>query len=623
MKKLILTCNLILCAFILLNAQSVPQGINYQAVARDLDGNLLINQELLIQVSLLPDDKEGNIFYSELHDVETNSLGLFTLIVGQGKVNSGTFSKVPWSETEIWMEIALYNDELKLFQRLGATKLMAVPYAFHAGSAEQLLNTQEAERSSGIYWSIAGNSGTHPDFTFIGTTDYKDFVMKTNGSEVIRLTADGEVVISGNVTAPAFYGDGSNLTGININDADSDPTNELQDWSTLPGIPTNIDLDVSDDFTGDFTDLQNIPVGLLDGDQVNDDDSDPTNELQTIVSDQAGNLITPGNDLGAFLNYGSIIRNLTSLERDQIINPGLGVIIFNTDEDCLNFYSSTGWRSICGNAISSGGDAMLGSTFTDFDNGNGETFNQNLACGGKLISVSNCNTVNGASIIDDSNTDGIEYYLPKTSSGLSEDYHLVEINGQCWFAENLQEDPSIFQDMPNLFNSVSDDNGWWYGFFGDDNGQSGLPSDPPMNYDEREGFLYQWKSTMNGETGERMQGACPTGWHVPSDCEWMYLEHGLGMSISDQLANGHNRNDGQVGMDLKDGGMSGFKGLFSGYVQDNTFNFLGRGMFGNFWTSTDEVGSVAVRRYIQTGYDGVDRIHAGKAWAYSVRCLKD
>ena len=44
----------------------------------------------------------------------------------------------------------------------------------------------------------------------------------------------------------------------NPNDADSDPTNELQDWNSLPGIP----------------------IDIADGDNVDDADSDPTNELQ-------------------------------------------------------------------------------------------------------------------------------------------------------------------------------------------------------------------------------------------------------------------------------------------------------------------------------------------------------
>jgi hypothetical protein len=36
----------------------------------------------------------------------------------------------------------------------------------------------------------------------------------------------------------------------NVDDADADPTNELQNWSNLPGVPANIDTDATDDFSG-------------------------------------------------------------------------------------------------------------------------------------------------------------------------------------------------------------------------------------------------------------------------------------------------------------------------------------------------------------------------------------
>ena len=68
----------------------------------------------------------------------------------------------------------------------------------------------------------------------------------------------------------------------NVNDADADPTNELQNWSNLPGIPAD----------------------LLDGDDVDDADADPMNEIQDISL--AGNnlSITSGSsvDLSGYLD---------------------------------------------------------------------------------------------------------------------------------------------------------------------------------------------------------------------------------------------------------------------------------------------------------------------------------
>jgi hypothetical protein len=98
-----------------------------------------------------------------------------------------------------------------------------------------------------------------------------------------------ELEVVGQVKAESYIGDGSLLSGINVNDADSDPSNELQNWSNLPGIPTGFSdgVDhVADGDTSATNELQNwstlpgIPGDIMDGDQVNDADSDPSNELQ-------------------------------------------------------------------------------------------------------------------------------------------------------------------------------------------------------------------------------------------------------------------------------------------------------------------------------------------------------
>lgn len=68
-----------------------------------------------------------------------------------------------------------------------------------------------------------------------------------------------------------------NVINDEVDDADNDPTNELQEWSTLPNIPA------------DFAD--NV-------DDVDDADADPTNELQTLS--RSGSTISLSNGGGSF-----------------------------------------------------------------------------------------------------------------------------------------------------------------------------------------------------------------------------------------------------------------------------------------------------------------------------------
>jgi len=83
-----------------------------------------------------------------------------------------------------------------------------------------------------------------------------------------------------------------------------------------------------------------------------------------------------------------------------------------------------------------------GGDLTTIKNPQGEAFSTNTTCANKNISLSPCNTTMGV-VADGTSPSGNKLYKwPKTASGLSKDYNLVEINGQCWFADNLEEKPS-------------------------------------------------------------------------------------------------------------------------------------------------------------------------------------
>jgi len=200
MKKLFTTLFITFLALAAI-AQSVPQGMKYQAVARDHQGQILADQEINLRIDLVLDGKAKDKVYTETHQVTTNELGLFAITIGQGRQISGDFTEVPWSENEIWMQIGLDESGKGQYETISSSRLLAVPYAFHAGSAEKLAGSEEGgTRNGSVYWHVLGNTGTSPLYAFIGTKDYQDFVMKTNNTEVMRLTAQGEVVMDGDLS---------------------------------------------------------------------------------------------------------------------------------------------------------------------------------------------------------------------------------------------------------------------------------------------------------------------------------------------------------------------------------------------------------------------------------------
>ena len=272
-------------------------------------------------------------------------------------------------------------------------------------------------------------------------------------------------------------------------------------------------------------------------------------------------------------------------------------------------------------------NVRLGSEFTAHFNGitggvstdntlstyaSGETFNNNSSAISSIISTTTCG---GATVTGASGTV----------------YNTVDINGQCWITENLKEIPSNFSGYIAtswLATSPGDQGYWGYYNTTTTNGTAGWGATEPA---AGEGLLYQWSAAMNGATTERAQGVCPTGFHLPSDAEWMYLEHGQGMALSEQTVTGWRANtadnQGTPGYKFRSAGTgsnnaSGFSALLAGYRNANgTFN--NRSSRGFWWSSSASGGSPAFSRGLRTGFRGVGRYASSRAYGFSVRCLKD
>ena len=178
-------------------AQS-PVGINYQGIARDVSGNPLSDKSISIRISLIQGGINGTIQYSEIHDLITNQFGLFTLVIGQGNTSDNLLD-VDWSQGDMWMQVEMDVNGGINFKTVGAQQFLSVPYAFYASKSGQGL-------SSGDGIEIVNNE-----------------VVNTAPDQEVRLLGAGSVTVNGN------YPDYT-ITGIDqVDDADADPSNEIQD----------------------------------------------------------------------------------------------------------------------------------------------------------------------------------------------------------------------------------------------------------------------------------------------------------------------------------------------------------------------------------------------------------
>jgi carbonic anhydrase/acetyltransferase-like protein (isoleucine patch superfamily) len=263
MKKILLILAISCCGLVAAQAQQLSSfpGMNYQAVARDATGKLLSNKPILLRVNLLSEGPGGAVVYSEIHRISTSENGLFNLMIGRGEAEKGAFKTVPWAEKNIWMEIALSEGKKDNFAVLGASQLLAVPYAYHAGSAETIHFHEAQEKSAcsrvaaGLpFWTVNGNATVDDECHFIGTTVDEDLVFKTNNIERLRIQSDGNIEMPGNLYIKGNLqvdGDGSfnNLNVKNnlmVGNQTSTKTLNVSDNATVGNQTTTKTLNVSD-----------------------------------------------------------------------------------------------------------------------------------------------------------------------------------------------------------------------------------------------------------------------------------------------------------------------------------------------------------------------------------------
>ncbi len=209
-----------------------------------------------------------------------------------------------------------------------------------------------------------------------------------------------------------------------------------------------------------------------------------------------------------------------------------------------------------------------------------------------------------------------------------EDYNWVRIGTQVWMAENLAYLPQVDEV------GVGSESGTHYYVY--DYTPSGANETEQVanaklepNY-QTDGVLYNWNAAMNGATSSFLapsgvQGACPSGWHLPSDAEWTILNN---------YVDANNGAD-EIGTSLKaiSGWTSwlgvtgtdefGFSALPSGYRSTGSWLFLSHGNNGYFWSASEYSSTSAYYLPLIWNIGVYQRLGDYKSSGFSVRCLED
>lgn len=347
MKNLITFFVAILLLSTGLMAQTPTKGFKYQAIARDNTGQVLMDRDISIRISIIKGEQNGSTEFSEIHTVTTNKYGLFSLHIGIGGNANGDFEDVDWGSNKHFLRIEMDANGGNDFFVIGTSELLSVPYALHA---ETVKNPDDADADpvneiqdltiSGNNISITGNSAP----TSIDLSQYLD-------------DTDDQVLTFDSVSHKLTLQDGGTVDLSDLVDSDPDPTNEWQKISR-----NGLDVTLS------------LGGGTV---SIADDDNDPVNELQTIsrvgdtitLSEGGGSVIITDGDVDPVNEIQDIIFDSNNIYISENQNPtviDLNPFMDNTDNQNLSStYSGTNVTIDIANGT--------GTTFSIADNDNDDT----------------------------------------------------------------------------------------------------------------------------------------------------------------------------------------------------------------------------------------------------------
>ena len=137
------------CISLFLHAQvsKVPDGILFQAIAKDPSGNPAKGRTIYIKNAIIESSITGAQVYVESHKIVASSEGVFTIVIGKGIKVSGpnSISSLDWSNGPYFLNIkAAISPSVPLtnwiadehYIDMGTSQFWTVPFALYAARVE-------------------------------------------------------------------------------------------------------------------------------------------------------------------------------------------------------------------------------------------------------------------------------------------------------------------------------------------------------------------------------------------------------------------------------------------------------------------------------------------------------
>ncbi|MBR3979637.1 MAG: hypothetical protein IKJ98_00580 [Bacteroidales bacterium] len=156
----------------------VPSKMNYQAVVRDSEGNLVTEKPIGVRVAII--NSQRTEVFAETQVVETNVNGLLTIEIGEGDHLAGSLDDISWASDSYSIVIGVDITGGVSYDIESVQSFMTVPYAFCA----QTVETIDYSRVTNTPAIPAKVSDLTNDAKYVTTSDLGQYATKEDLSQI-------------------------------------------------------------------------------------------------------------------------------------------------------------------------------------------------------------------------------------------------------------------------------------------------------------------------------------------------------------------------------------------------------------------------------------------------------
>ncbi len=654
-----------------------PNLISYQAQVSDNSG-LVTNRNVSIRMSILQGSLNGNLVYSENHLALTDANGVLNVNIGGGNAISGNFLTISWGSNSYFLKHEIDPNGGTNYSISGAHQLLSVPYAFYANNGVP---------SGGTNGQILTNCNGTPMWTTDGVCPGLITSLDCQGATNNGILISGIVASSVNSVISYSGGNGGTYSGQTVNStgvtgltaslsAGSFTIGEGSLTYNIAGTPSsngtaNFALNIGGQ-TCNLTLVVNLPIG-----SISTLNCSPVTNNGTLTSGVAATTVTSvisytggngGTHSGQTVNSTGV-TGLTATLGAGSFAIGDGNLTYNitgtpSSSGTANFVINIGGqtctlsRSIsssvgtiesinCAGAtnngsLTSGVAASSVNSIISYSGGNGGIHNGQVITSTGVLGLTA--TLNSGVFVTGSGT--LTYNITGTPNAIGTATFIINIGGQsCTLTRSVNpsvyptgtvycsQNPTVVMDVTNpttgkmwmdrnlgatqVASSSTDANAYGdlyqWGRRGDGHQcrsssvtttLSSTDTPPNANFIRTSAAPNDWRSPQNTSLWQGVNGInnpCPSGYRIPTSAE---LD-------AERISWSNNSAQGAFASPLKI--------PLSGY-RNSSGSLLNIGSTSFYWSSTVASNN---SRYLRFDNSSANMTTVGRAFGFSVRCIKD